>query len=240
MNKHKIQLLILGSLVVVVILPVLLDIVVFGNSIASNLTNGEWAGFLGSYIGALLGGVATLTGIYLTIRANDNQRREDQEIMFKPSLRARIETKTDTGALCYEIVYNFNHPYFSDVQYEYAAISFENVGRGEITDMTVNISSEDEGQTAISQYLLFQGISDSFVPIGDKIWFTIDIPRVRPEREKDFNNEKTRIIASSKITVKYKGILGIRTYTQILEYFLAVSPGERPYNLWLKQQKITS
>ena len=169
--------------------------------------------------------MATLTGIYLTIRANDNQRREDQEIMFKPSLR---------------IVYNFNHPYFSDVQYEYAAISFENVGRGEITDMTVNISSEDEGQTAISQYLLFQGISDSFVPIGDKIWFTIDIPRVRPEREKDFNNEKTRIIVSSKITVKYKGILGIRTYTQILEYFLAVSPGERPYNLWLKQQKITS
>lgn len=239
MNKHKIQLLILGSLVVVVILPVLLDIVVFGNSIASNLTNGEWAGFLGSYIGALLGGVATLTGIYLTIRANDNQRREDQEIMFKPSLRARIETKTDTGALCYEIVYNFNHPYFSDVQYEYAAISFENVGRGEITDMTVNISSEDEGQTAISQYLLFQGISDSFVPIGDKIWFTIDIPRVRPEREKDFNNEKTRIIVSSKITVKYKGILGIRTYTQ-MEYFLAVSPGERPYNLWLKQQKMTS
>ena len=37
MNKHKIQLLILGSLGIVVILPVLLDIVVFGNNIASNL-----------------------------------------------------------------------------------------------------------------------------------------------------------------------------------------------------------
>lgn len=240
MNKYKKQLLILGSLVVVVTLPVLLDVVIFGNNIASNLTNGEWAGFLGSYIGALIGGLATLTGIYLTIRANDNQRREDQEMMFKPSLRARIETKTDTSSLGYEIIYNFNHPYFSDVGFEYAAISFENVGRGEITDMTVNVSSEDEGQTNISQYLLFQGISDSFVPIGDKIWFTIDIPRVRPEREKDFNNDIIRLIVSSKITVKYKGILGLRTYTQALEYFLAVSPGERPYNLWLKQHKMTN
>lgn len=48
--------------------PLMLDWFVFGNDIHSNLTNGEWAGFLGSYIGALIGGIVSIIGIILTIR----------------------------------------------------------------------------------------------------------------------------------------------------------------------------
>ena len=38
---------------IVVILPLLLDWCIFNNDYPSNLTNGEWAGFLGGYIGAV-------------------------------------------------------------------------------------------------------------------------------------------------------------------------------------------
>lgn len=51
-------------------LPIFIDIFIFGNNWPSNITNGEWASFLGSLIGGLLGGVGTLAAVLFSIKEN--------------------------------------------------------------------------------------------------------------------------------------------------------------------------
>lgn len=48
-------------------IPLLIDICIFGNAFPSNIDNQAWAGFLGSY----LGGVATLVAVFITISDNN-------------------------------------------------------------------------------------------------------------------------------------------------------------------------
>lgn len=74
---------ILIGLVVVISVPVFLDIGIFGNSISSNLTNGEWSAFLGSYLGAIIGGVVSLIGILLTIRFTQQENEKEREFNRK-------------------------------------------------------------------------------------------------------------------------------------------------------------
>ena len=71
--------LILGAILLLAGVPLFLDFVVFGNSIPSNISNSDWAGFLGSY----LGGISTLAAVFITIHDSnkklDIQRREFAE-----------------------------------------------------------------------------------------------------------------------------------------------------------------
>ena len=78
MKKIKYIILSIIFLVVAIFIPFLLDYLVFGNSIPSYISNGEWAGFLGSYIG----GLCTLIALVATIRyyRNADERKEKAEI----------------------------------------------------------------------------------------------------------------------------------------------------------------
>lgn len=78
---------------VILICPLLIDWLVFGNTLESNLNNEQWASFLGSYSG----GVATLVGVIITLyytdRYNrqidtkrDNETREEKRLSVMPYL----------------------------------------------------------------------------------------------------------------------------------------------------------
>ena len=56
------------AIMIILIIPVLMDYLILGNNVPSNIGNDVWAGFLGSYIG----GIATLLAVFITI--NDNNR----------------------------------------------------------------------------------------------------------------------------------------------------------------------
>ncbi len=56
----------------------------FGNNIPSNLDNGTWASFFGSYLGAIIGGLISLIGIGITILFTQNQNKEDRELQIRP------------------------------------------------------------------------------------------------------------------------------------------------------------
>lgn len=60
----------------IILLPVFIDIFVFGNKTPSNVSNDVWAGFLGSYIG----GIATLVAVFITISDNNKKIREQKEV----------------------------------------------------------------------------------------------------------------------------------------------------------------
>ena len=65
---------VIGFSILIIAIPFLLDIFIFGNATPSNIENQAWAGFLGSY----LGGIATLVAVFITISDN-NKKIEEQK-----------------------------------------------------------------------------------------------------------------------------------------------------------------
>lgn len=69
--------------------------VVFGNQEPSSITNGEWSGFLGSFIGGIVSGIGTLLAVYITTR----QTREIQNYSINQTEIERRKKFTDEIAL---------------------------------------------------------------------------------------------------------------------------------------------
>ena len=65
---------VIGFSILIIAIPLLIDICIFGNAFPSNIENQAWAGFLGSY----LGGIATLVAVFITISDN-NKKIEEQK-----------------------------------------------------------------------------------------------------------------------------------------------------------------
>ena len=83
--KNRFIFITIGLIISCVILPLGIDRFVFGNSIESNLTNAEWAGFLGSYIG----GIATILEVIITIWFTTKENEEKQKQRDKEDLERR-------------------------------------------------------------------------------------------------------------------------------------------------------
>lgn len=73
-------------LVAIVALPFVLELLIFDNSVPSNVSNDGWAGFFGGYIGAIIGAVATIVAISLEISYSEKRRREDEVRAIRPYL----------------------------------------------------------------------------------------------------------------------------------------------------------
>lgn len=72
-------------IVVSILIPIIFKYAIFENPALSNLSNNEWAGFLGSYVGGILGGLGTLLALYITVKNSmtvqeENKRETDQRI----------------------------------------------------------------------------------------------------------------------------------------------------------------
>ena len=69
---------ILLSLIAIFLLPFVIDRFVIENNVPSNISNSDWVGFLGSYIGAIIGALVSLIGIAATIKYTNEQNRIDR------------------------------------------------------------------------------------------------------------------------------------------------------------------
>ena len=82
--KRNIVLFIIGTSASLIVIPFLIDWLIIGNNIPSNITNPEWVNFLGSYVGAIVGGIVSLIGIGWTIRFTQKENRADRELQIRP------------------------------------------------------------------------------------------------------------------------------------------------------------
>lgn len=81
-------------MVVMILIPCILDFFVFGNDLKSNLTNSEWASFLGSYSGS----VATLVVLVGTIMYTNYCNKQEEKsnyIRDRENLRTQIQPWID-------------------------------------------------------------------------------------------------------------------------------------------------
>ena len=78
-TKNLIFLIIIIYCLLGVGLPFLFKYVIFESKAYSNLSNNEWAGFLGSYVGGILGGLGTLISVFYNVKTSIDTQKEEQQ-----------------------------------------------------------------------------------------------------------------------------------------------------------------
>lgn len=93
-NMNMVILIIILYAVISFLLPVFLKYLIFENSEVSNLSNNEWAGFLGSYAGGILGGLGTLIAMWYTVRTSleiQRKNKSDTDYQMQEEIKRRDE-----------------------------------------------------------------------------------------------------------------------------------------------------
>lgn len=125
---RKIQYLLIA--IVAIVAPILIDILVFGNSIPSNISNEAWAGFLGSYIG----GVCTLIALAATIHYYKDSDKKKEKAAIQPFLHVTV------GGDTRELRKGFSLPGNTEKRSEelkQVNITIKNIGNGFATTVVV-------------------------------------------------------------------------------------------------------
>ena len=78
-----------------IILPFIFKYVIFESTTFSNLSNNEWAGFLGSYVGGILGGLGTLISVFITVKDSRDMQIENKKDTDKKILDDKAEREKE-------------------------------------------------------------------------------------------------------------------------------------------------
>lgn len=144
----KIWSIIIGSIIAVVALPLAIDWLIIGNSVPSNISNSDWVGFFGGYIGSILGCIISLIGILWTINFTREQNRADRELQIRPYFDIRYAPSTNTlpngvAWLGYVNINEFNEEYADSKSIEKGLLLIKNVGNGPATNINAEVSLAD-------------------------------------------------------------------------------------------------
>lgn len=77
-----------------IILPFIFKFCIFENPALSNLSNNEWAGFLGSYVGGIIGGLGTLIAMYYTVKCSFDLQ-ETNRVEAATTLQEELERRDE-------------------------------------------------------------------------------------------------------------------------------------------------
>ena len=140
-NKRVVIYIILGIsfIVLIIALPRIVDLLIFGNTIPSNISNESWAAFLGGYIGAILTGAITLIGIVITIRFTAAQNKRDKQLEISPYLSvsfSRFAQLTKAKKELDDILYSVTQDEM-DTTDLFGIVYIKNIGLGPIIECVV-------------------------------------------------------------------------------------------------------
>lgn len=147
-NKIIIALIVISVLLVFAI-PLIIDWLIIGNSITSNISNSDWVSFLGGYVGAIIGALVSLGGIVATIKFTATQSQKDREEQIKPycviryiqNYRSDDKEVKSLGQVYLEFVQN-KSPHPSYIFY----IFIRNVGLGPAVNFDFSLKKIDAGR----------------------------------------------------------------------------------------------
>ena len=126
-NSWRTMIIVIGIYIILsIIIPIIFKYCIFENPELSNLTNSEWAGFLGSYAGGILGGLGTLIAMWYTVKTSLNIQKENNDAM-NIQLQSDIQRrdKESREKFANEIA-NHLGVYITDIsKYYYANIELE-------------------------------------------------------------------------------------------------------------------
>ncbi|WP_077369461.1 hypothetical protein [Anaerosalibacter sp. Marseille-P3206] len=76
----------LTFIIIVSIFPLIIDRLIIGNTVYSNISNSDWVSFLGSYIGAILGGIFTFIGVKITLYNGIEKKKQRDMLVLQLKL----------------------------------------------------------------------------------------------------------------------------------------------------------
>ena len=123
MKKRKYVIWIIALIMIAVLIPILLDHLVFGNTVPSFLSNGEWAGFLGSYIG----GVCTLITLIATIQHYRSADEKKEKAEVQPFLHVFVVGSSAAASTGFLLPGNTEKD-IKDLQQ--VSVTIKNIGNG--------------------------------------------------------------------------------------------------------------
>lgn len=126
-------------LIILGILPLAIDKWVLGNEYISNIDNSDWSSFLGSYIGAILGGIVTLLGVGITIWYQHKQITEDRRLSIAPYMIYNTYNEYSDSAkkrLTQKNMALYYYRHNSNLHIDYY-IELKNVGMGPALDIEI-------------------------------------------------------------------------------------------------------
>lgn len=78
------------GIILVISMPFILDVWLYStHKYDSHLTSAEWSSFNGSYIGAIMGGIVTLIGVWITIGFTREQADKDRQFQLDQANKDR-------------------------------------------------------------------------------------------------------------------------------------------------------
>ncbi len=95
-RKDKVKIIVPFVLLAIVV-PIIINWLIFGNSFPSNIDNASWAGFLGSFLGAIIGGGCTCWAVIMQKHYADEQRLIDEIVGIRPYIVAVKPTYVKAG-----------------------------------------------------------------------------------------------------------------------------------------------
>lgn len=78
-----------------IILPFVFKYAIFESTTFSNLSNSEWASFLGSYVGGILGGLGTLISVFITVKESRDMQTENKKDTDEKILEDKAEREKE-------------------------------------------------------------------------------------------------------------------------------------------------
>lgn len=169
MRNYKNIIIIVGILLFVIIaIPFGINELVVNNDYYSKATNDGWVSFMGSYLGGIFGGFATLIGVLITLKTTRKQN-------IKPTIVIDMieELRPIYGPNYYndrnsnkEIINFRDLPYLTDI----FNIELMNTGKGYAKDIEVTFSIKK---------------NDLLITDNNKMWLFINIPLNEVEENDD-------------------------------------------------------
>ena len=187
MKSKKIICIIISALLLLVLLPLVIDWLIIGNKIPSNISSSDWVGFFGDYIGAIIGAIVSLAGIAITIRYTNSQNKKDRELQVRPYCSIKFIQDANligTNKILAELPIGCGSNYDNDEKPTTGIIYIKNIGLGPAVEFEFDVDELDDGrehypvlltrntQTSSRATNLLQVGEEGAFPIY--IWFNFD------------------------------------------------------------------
>lgn len=135
---------------IAIIVPILINIILFNNSFVSNVSNDGWASFLGGYLGGIIGFGGVLVTIYNLKKENENttkqyklQIREEKKLEIVPYLDYKFEEAEmpeSYESICIDLSFkSYNGNYINKAQ----MLNIVNNGLGGACDISLGIYMDE-------------------------------------------------------------------------------------------------
>ena len=89
-DKEKYIVLFIAS---IILAPIILQYIIFPNTIISNVSNEGWASFFGSYLGGIIGGVGTLWAVLISTQQTKEIQKDNKLCAMDKNFKDSIRTE---------------------------------------------------------------------------------------------------------------------------------------------------